>query len=267
MAIYEYIKCDDHDFPVQYHLDKIKHNKTVSLHWHENIELLYCISGEATVHCDTKKCQMTEGSLIVVNSNHFHSIYTSSECSYYCIIIDKRIFESVNLPVEEVLIEDHVVDAEIGRLYLEIVNEIDNASPYYKIAVKLKLLNIFTLLYRNYSISKEQKNVTDARVDIVKKSISYMRHNYQRKITIEDICENIGFSKYYVCHVFKEITGRSLIDYLNFLRCSHAYNLISTGKYNTSEAASLSGFSNDSYFGRTYKKYIGTTPSKAKPKT
>ena len=62
--------------------------------------------------------------------------------------------------------------------------------------------------------------------------------------------------------LFKEYTGMSPIDYRNDLRLKNAKNMLQSGEYNVTEAATASGFSNLSFFIRLYKKKYGHTPKK-----
>ena len=77
----------------------------------------------------------------------------------------------------------------------------------------------------------------------------------------------MGFSKHYICHSFKEITGYTIIEYLNILRCNNAKNLLLTGQYSISQCAEKSGFHNLSYFTRTYQKYMQELPSDTRKKS
>ncbi len=61
---------------------------------------------------------------------------------------------------------------------------------------------------------------------------------------------------------FREYMGVSPIDYRNALRLEYAGRLLRSGEYNVSEAAELSGFSNISFFIRSYKKKYGHTPKR-----
>ncbi|ELP5185316.1 helix-turn-helix transcriptional regulator, partial [Clostridium perfringens] len=71
-------------------------------------------------------------------------------------------------------------------------------------------------------------------------------------------------SKYYTCRTFKEVTGKTILDYINHIRCINARNLILYNGYTISESAYKSGFNNLSYFSKTYKKYMGLLPSEEK---
>lgn len=72
-----------------------------------------------------------------------------------------------------------------------------------------------------------------------------------------EICSmsETGFRK-----MFREFTGTSPIEYRNDIRLTEARKLLQSGEYNVSEVAEAMGFSNLSFFARSYKKKYGYTP-------
>ncbi len=91
-----------------------------------------------------------------------------------------------------------------------------------------------------------------------------MKKHYAEPITITNLAATLGFTKYYFCHVFNEITGSTVINHLNYIRCKNARKLILSGRCNITEAAGQCGFTNMSYFARIYKNVIGQLPSETK---
>ena len=89
-----------------------------------------------------------------------------------------------------------------------------------------------------------------------------MYRHFSENITIEDICNEIGLSKYYLRHVFKEAMGVSILKHLNYIICKKACTMLKIGKYNISESAYECGFHNLSYFSKAYKEIIGNLPAK-----
>lgn len=80
----------------------------------------------------------------------------------------------------------------------------------------------------------------------------------QKKIGFyADLCQmsEPGFRR-----LFCEYTGMSPIEYRNRLRLEEADKLIRTGEYLVEEAANAVGFTNISFFCRSYKKHFGHTP-------
>lgn len=91
--------------------------------------------------------------------------------------------------------------------------------------------------------------------------ISYISENYQKKITLDDLCEVSNFSKFYLCKLFKKSLGVSTTEYINFVRCANAEQQILNSDKNISEIVYESGFASTQYFNRMFKLYYGYTPT------
>ncbi len=93
-------------------------------------------------------------------------------------------------------------------------------------------------------------------------AISYIGDNYlSGNINIEKLSEMCGMSSVYFRRLFGEIYGVSPIKYINGLKLSRAKELLLSEMYSVSEISSLSGFSDECYFCKLFKKETGTTPS------
>ncbi len=233
------------------------------MHWHENLELLYFVDGVANVTCNTEVIQANEGDIVFINSNYLHYIESMTDyCKYHCLIVDKNFCESFDINVDNTIIQSLINNKMLNEFFNTIITEMSNKSPYYKSIVKIKSIELLLHIYRNFVIDKNNLIDTSSnKLRMVKEGISYIRAHYKENITIDDICKSIGFSKYYFCRTFKEITGKTVIDYVNFLRCDNARKLLCSGNYNVSESAEVCGFKNLSYFSKTYKSYMGKLPS------
>ena len=99
----------------------------------------------------------------------------------------------------------------------------------------------------------------------IKKVLEYIAEHYTEPLTLEDVADVCGITKYHLAREFKRFTGLTVITYVNILRCKRAEVCLAEGKTVT-EAAVESGFDSISYFSRTYKKLMGVTPSEKKHK-
>jgi uncharacterized membrane protein/AraC-like DNA-binding protein len=206
-----------------------------------------------------------ENDIVIINSSDIHIISAEGgEAKYYCLIVDKDFCEYFEIYIDKIILKNHISDGDINKKFLKIKNEIKNEDIYYKTAVKAEVLSLLTYLCRNYSLTSFKANIKSNKIEMVKKTIKYIQMNYNKNILIDDIAHEVGFSKYYFCHIFKEVTGFTVVSYINFLRCKNAESFLKCGIYNVSEAAQMCGFENLSYFTKTYKKYIGITPSSQK---
>lgn len=264
-STYESHHHPDPGFPIIFHLDTLRDRGQCveSLHWHDNVELLFCIEGAAVVVSNTDRIPMTPGDLAVVNSDHLHTVYSDCFCQYYCLIADKSLFAPLNLPFGDLLLQSKVTDGDVQSRFQRIIREMNGKLPYYKTTVIAEVLALASGLCRCFAAEECSPDGSrrDNRVEMVKSAVSYIRHHCCEELTIDEICRHVGFSKFYFCRTFKEITGSTVISYINYLRCQNARSLLSTGQYNISESAERSGFNNMSYFTRTYKALMGVLPS------
>lgn len=131
-------------------------------------------------------------------------------------------------------------------------------------------LNLFTLISPRvlFSVSNEnhliQNNVKitpNKAFDKVKETIKYIRKNYNKKISLDQLSKHVHIDKFTLCHNFKKATSQTIVQYINNYRCQKAVNFLENG-YSVFEASAMCGFENPSFFTKTFKKYIGILPSK-----
>ena len=266
--IYENHFHRDPNFPVIFHCDILNKNRpSFLMHYHENIELLYFLDGHAKVVCDNKILQAKADDIIIINSKELHSIEKISDsCKYYCLIIDKDLLNDNLNDFDNFRFKNLVKDSFLKTKIEEINRELNNKNDYFKEFIKSDILQILIHIKRNHieqnsSLIKIKDN---NKILMVKEIINYLKENYKEQISIDHICNHVAFSKYYTCRTFKEVTGQTIQDYINHIRCINARNLILYNGYTISESAYKSGFNNLSYFSKTYKKYIGLLPSEEK---
>ena len=258
----------DPSFPIIFHLDTRKKYQSDFLpHWHENIEILYILQGSINVLADAVSVTAGEGEIIVINSNNVHYIQTlAEESKYYCLIIDRKFCEDFGLDTGEVVFQRLIKDKRMEEKYKAINEEFQFQKALYKAKIKAIAMDLIISLFRDYTLSESplSKQVESGKIEVIKKAIRYLQVNFDQTISITDISEEAGVSKYYFCRIFKEITGYTAIRFLNIIRCTNAKKLLQSGKYSVEEAALLCGFDNLSYFSKTYKKHMGCLPSSSK---
>ncbi len=96
---------------------------------------------------------------------------------------------------------------------------------------------------------------------LIAPAVSYINENYTSEaISISHLSELCGVSEVYFRKIFKNVYGSSPLKYINSLKLSRARDLIHSGLYSVKDAAFMSGFFDDSYFSREFKKEFGVSP-------
>lgn len=263
MEIYEPHTNIDPNLPVIFHYDIFNLGESISLHWHDGVEILYCTQGCGKIVIDSETYHIGAGDTFVVNSGCLHAISCISEenLKYYCLIPSEAFCESCGFDISETRYTVKIQNEYFKSIFENINDEYARKLPYYKIKIKAEIMNMFVCLSRNYKMHTNTDKISDSKKQMVKSAIKYIKKHYGEHMSIDDIAGNIGFSRYYLCHAFKEMMGMSLVNYINMLRCEKAKTHIYSRKYSISEIALMCGFENFSYFTKTYKKYMGVLPS------
>ena len=229
--------------------------------WHENIELLQCLEGDGYVLCGTERLPLTPETLVIINADTIHSINTDSRVVYRCLIIDNSFFLSNGVPIHSLyfrnLIRDNQVLAQFNQI-AQIYEEAAMEDFRNVLGLRAQVLAFVQKLCLEYTVGKPD----DASNEYVKQAVVYLRQHMAEAFSLDQLAEALGISKYHLAHLFKQHTGKTVVQTLNLLRCSHAQRMMEEGA-SVSTAAISCGFDNLSYFTRTYKKYMGTLPSKA----
>lgn len=98
---------------------------------------------------------------------------------------------------------------------------------------------------------------------VTQQACVYINKNYMKDISLNEIAEEIHTAPSYLSRVFKEDTGKGVVEYLNWVRVEHAKRLINEG-VKLNEVFNLSGFNSDTYFYTVFKHNTGKTPKKYK---
>jgi len=98
--------------------------------------------------------------------------------------------------------------------------------------------------------------------DIILKATGYIKSNYMRKLSLDDVAGAVFLSPTYFSRIFKKETGISFSTYLNKVRTDEGKRLLKNAEINISDIAGMIGYEDQSYFSKVFKKVTGMSPLK-----
>ncbi len=98
--------------------------------------------------------------------------------------------------------------------------------------------------------------------DVIYKSIDYIRNNYMKKITLDEVAANVYLSPSYFSKIFKEEMDTNFNTYLNHVRIEISKKLLGDPSISMVDVSNIVGFEDQSYFSKVFKKMTGQTPKK-----
>lgn len=95
-----------------------------------------------------------------------------------------------------------------------------------------------------------------------KKALEYIDQNYSNwEVSLNSVCTYMAMSTSYFSTMFKNYTGETFIEALTKKRMEKAKELLETTNLKAYEIAGEVGYNDPHYFGSTFKKYTGMTPT------
>ena len=93
-------------------------------------------------------------------------------------------------------------------------------------------------------------------------AMEYIRQHYNEpELGLNDICSYLNIGTSYFSTIFKEATGGTFLEFLSKTRMEKAKELLEQTALKNYEIAEKVGFSDPHYFGISFKKMTGKTPT------
>lgn len=105
---------------------------------------------------------------------------------------------------------------------------------------------------------------TEKSLGAVEEAKAYIRNNYSKDISLDEVSQAVNISPYYFSKIFKEDVGEGFVEYLTKIRMDKAKELLTTTEYSMKEICSMVGYADPNYFSRSFKKNVGVTPTEYK---
>ncbi|WP_300380747.1 AraC family transcriptional regulator, partial [Clostridium sp.] len=163
--------------------------------------------------------------------------------------------EAINLGVSSYVLKP-IDEKEL----LEIVKGIKSKIKDRKVVQNIK----------SHSNSEGELDFTNLKVYIdndstntyVKHALEKIRKEYNEKISIEAIAEELLISPSYLSRKFKSATGYTFLDLLNKYRIQKSIDIIlkEKGKYRVYEISDMVGFTDYKHYCTVFKKYTNLSP-------
>ena len=137
-----------------------------------------------------------------------------------------------------------------------------NAASIRDIAINTKFTEFLCTLY---SESKRNIYKPDTKPDTDEFRMytitSWIHEHYQQPITLELLSEQFNISPYYLSHLFKKVTGFTVVNYVQMTRIRNVQQLLLYTQRKVTDIAESCGFSSFSQFNRTFNKFCKISPS------
>ncbi len=207
------------------------------------------LGGERTICFDEKKIKVGKNTIVYFPKGSNYTIKEKAASDCYAInfqMPDNMIFEPFAFKIKNL------------NAYLESFKNSrkmwNKKAVGYFLKVKSELYSIIYNMQSEYVIPYSNSSVIQPAVD-------YIHSNYYKEnISVVHLASLCDISVVHLRNCFIKAFAASPVRYINSLKLTRAKELLESGMYTVKDVCFLSGYNDESYFSREFKKVFNKSP-------
>lgn len=240
------------------------------MHSHPAIEIVQVKSGRLTFQTSQRELVVYPNQILIINSNVGHRLLSDDANIIYFQFDESRfqdelISDSLNV-LHKLIARSKEQPYKIFTNNDELSNILQKTEDkYYDVQehshryLKAYIYELIAFMYTCSFLTIP--DLSSRHLKKIEPIVRYIDQHIHSAITLDEICRELGYSKHTICHTFKQATGVTVFDYINYLRIQCAIEKLKQNNSTILEIASECGFASATYFNRVFKNIIGCTPS------
>lgn len=251
----------------------------LTFHTDSTFELYMLLEGECTFQIGDQFLELQPDDIVLIDGKTLHKAFVGEESGPYkrtVVHFDREDIEPVLTSLNQEAILDmfskeqgymyrlkSVADRQRIKGYLADLDRISKRDDQTFVQSQ-SLLLLTQILMEIDSSNLETAKVEsqrDIKITHAESVARYMTLHFKEKIDIATIAKETNLSPSYLSHVFKEVTGMTVMTFLMSYRLSQAmFSLRLRTDLQINEIAKDAGFESNAHFSRFFKKHVGKTP-------
>jgi len=249
---------------------------------HDFWEFVYVDKGAVCARGGDLELNLIRGDIIFHEPNEFHSLHAYGKIAPNLVVMS---FSAESPGINWFRRKVVRIGNQEQELLARIIHEAGNAfssdlsDPWLprlkkrpdQVFASEQLIRIYleqfliSIVRRSLHIDDDREPVSPLREktdkDAFNRAIEFINNNLVDMVNLDAMCRSTGYSCTYLEQVFKNKTGRSVMEYYKVTKLERAKDLIRTGDYSFTQIASVLNYSSVQYFSKVFKRFVGMTPS------
>lgn len=261
------------------HIDR----KPQPLHRSNAFMILLMHAGEVEFYTAGGMVMLTAGEICLVPPRMLHAFRTASlQTGYTLFSLNPELF---SLPASHFFSREFWQPLQSGKLRLPQVlhpgeephgallaqmQRLDvekEGSAAYTMELMSIAMNLCSDLFPYCSCENSPEMAHSDGQSVSDRCMQYIQAHYRQRITLEDIAHHVHLHPNYLCALFREQTGKTVFEHLNWKRVHEASKLLRSTDLPITQIAARCGFQNANFFARKFKEYLGNTPTAYRKKS
>ena len=271
--------------PIHFWIGKNTSHELCVPHIHDCMQLWYVLSDSCIQNFNGKSFVQKRGDFLIVPPFFPHNIDTRNSGNIQFVICEfsegfvSDLFQNDkdNLFFNFMYLKPLLANAALMHPFLtfneettlqteallgELLHEYQTISEFSLSYIRMTLIKLLTLLVEEYAkiSSVEDTYLYSKYRNSIQKAHDFIDEHYTQNIRLQEVCKIAMMSVSPFSRIFKQITGKSFTDYVNYLRICRARKLLSETDMPLIEICLDCGFCDSAYFSNIFKRMTGVTP-------
>ena len=244
-------------------------------HWHSPLEIIMPLEESYRVSCGETSYNLAVGDVLLVAPGTLHRLNAPKNGRRLILQVDFSVLSQLkefDLIMAFLSPAVHITTENAPELHDELVtimnavfDEYFSTASFKEAIIYSHIIRMIVLIGRQFTEqAKDSGTKNVSRQDYIEKLLNvceYINQHFDENLTLDEIANYAGFSKFYFTRLFKQFAGVSFYKYLNRRGIMHAEQLLIAPELTVTEVAVHSGFSNLSAFIRMFKLLKNCTPT------
>lgn len=218
--------------------------------------LIYVTDGVFGTEIDNTVFNLKKGAMVLFPPKYKYHYWGEIPSKYLCAHFTgsyaERLLTDLGFPLRPYVLENEF-SPKIKSLFDKMVDQYAAKGPFWQYSLACLLEEILLTI----AISREENNGYRT----FKESIKYIRANFTKKIHIPFLAKLEGLSNSRYITLFHEEMGKTPSEYILEMRLNRACDLLLTTDMPINLVGNLSGYTDQYFFSKIFKKHIGVSPS------
>jgi len=227
--------------------------------------LIYCVEGSGWYRLNGKEYRVEKDQFFMLPAGMPHAYGSSDEgWTIYWLHFGGQ-HAAIYAEGEQTPKKINVtVDSRIGRrnnLFEEILNTLMEGQDLARLRYASSLLHYY-LATMCYLQEYRRSAAIDASTDPVQAAIHFMEENIEKRLSLQEILNYVGYSSSHFTTLFRQRTGMPPLSYFNHLKVQQACVLLRETDMRINQICYKLGIEDCYYFSRMFAKETGISPQK-----
>lgn len=245
---------------------EITRDMTEGQHFHSELEVLFVIEGEVSVHMKETVFHLKNEDVIVFNSGILHEVKNDHQAIVCTVKYDYALIAEILKNQNSIFVCNSLIDNErdygkVRDVFHRLIYQYIRQSDRNICLPRSLMYLLLDSLIEDFRMPDAAEAMKEAEDDVrLQQILQYVSGHFRTGISLKELADSLFVSASTLSRFFKRQTGIYFADYVNQMKCRYAAHDLVFTKNNITKVAVDAGFSNPSVFNKVFREIYEMTP-------